>query len=94
MIDHADQSMGLTTLLPSKRGMLTGHQRAHIAASGLTAPSTAAVGTRRLARKDSLVPRRRTIRPFPASDTAGVVATPSNPAPRGGASSTERLCEV
>jgi hypothetical protein len=86
--------MGLATLLPSKRGVLTGHQSAHIAAGALTAPSTAAVGTQRLARKDGLVPRRRTIGPFPARVTAGVVATPSDPATRGGDTSTERFSKV
>lgn len=44
MIDHADQPMGLTTLLPIERRMLTGHQGAHIVAGGQTAPSPAAVG--------------------------------------------------
>jgi hypothetical protein len=92
-IYHADQPMGLATLLPSKRRMLAGHQGAHIVASGQTAPSTATVGTWRLTRKYGIIPRRRAVGPFPARDTAGVVATPSDPAPRGG-SSAERLCKT
>jgi hypothetical protein len=50
VIDHADQSMGIATLLPNKCGVLTGHQSADLAAGGLTALSTAAVGTQRLTR--------------------------------------------
>jgi hypothetical protein len=44
VIDHADQPMGLATLLPSKRRVLAGYQGAHIVAGGQTTTNTAAVG--------------------------------------------------